>query len=90
MSQIKENINALLMKCAEFYSDESNYEKKLVDKQSQIDLDKGFVAKETLKTVKILMEQEEKFDQLATQLEEEGSPEDLLKQIEEITKKYGR
>lgn len=90
MSQIKENINSLLIKCAEFYSDESNYEKKLVDKQSQIDLDKGFVAKETLKTVKILMEQEEKFDQLATQLEEEGSPEDLLKQIEEITKKYGR
>lgn len=90
MSQIKENINSLLMKCAEFYSDESNYEKKLVNQQSQIDLDKGFVAKETLKTVKILMEQEEKFDQLATQLEEESSPEDLLKQIEEITKKYGR
>jgi len=90
MSQIKENINSLLLKCAEFYSDESNYEKKLANNQSQIDLDKGFVAKETIKMVKLLMEQEEKFDQLASQLEEDGSPEDLLKQIEDITSKYGR
>lgn len=86
MSLIQNNINALLLKCVEFYSDEKNYEKKLANKQSQIDLDQGFVGRETMKTVAHLLDEEAKLDELAKQLEAEESPESVLEQIKEITK----
>lgn len=58
--QMLENQIALLKKCAEFYANEKNYIQSLSNEMSQIDLDEGFVAKETLKTIKILEDQNQK------------------------------
>ncbi len=89
MSQILLNKVSLLLKCVEFYANEDNYNKKLKDNNSQIDLDGGFVAKETIKTLNTLSQTETDLNDLTIALEnEDGSPEEIYAKLKEITDKF--
>jgi len=78
ITQILENQIALLKKCAEFYANETGL--------SDIDLDGGFIARETLAAVKNLEEQSKAFsDQYEEKL---PTTEDFLKEVQKIVDQH--
>src|SRR5258705_12358458 len=77
LEQILENQVSLLKRCVEFYADVNNYN----------ELDGGFVAKETLKTVQILEEAKKKIindTQQFSNLAAQTTTENLMKEIQRI------
>lgn len=88
MNQIQENINSLLLKCVEFYGDDFNYKKTLADNKSQIDLDNGFIAKETIKAVNNLLVEEKKIEELELLITGDESNEEILEKVKNIIDKY--
>jgi len=77
LEQILENQVSLLKRCVEFYADATNYN----------ELDGGFVAKETLKTVQILEDQKKKIindTQQFSDMASQTTAENLMKEIEKI------
>lgn len=88
IQQMLENQIALLKKCVEFYANEQNYQYVLKDGKSQLDLDKGLVAIETLKIIKNLEEQSQKInDDFEKYNETVNQPtiESILDEVKKIT-----
>lgn len=78
ITQILENQIALLKKCAEFYANEWGL--------NNLELDGGFIAKETLAAVKNLEEQSKSFsDQYEEKL---PTTEDFLKEVQRIVDQH--
>lgn len=88
IQQMLENQIALLKKCVEFYVNEENYKRKLTENKSQMDLDVGFLAKETLKTVKNLEDQNQKISddfENYNETTEQPTIESIMDEIKKIT-----
>lgn len=88
IQQMLENQIALLKKCVEFYANDVNYKKNVDNATSQIDLDKGFLAKEILKTVKNLEDQNQKMSddfEKYNDITNQPTTESVLEQIKKIT-----
>lgn len=88
IQQMLENQIALLKKCVEFYADEENYKEPLGDGLSQIDMDGGFLAKEILKTVKNLEDQNQKMSddfEKYNDLTNQPTVESILAEVQKIT-----
>lgn len=84
--QMIENQIALMKKCLEFYSDENNWNKK--GDKSLIENDGGFLAKETLKNVEKLEQQNKEISDQFDELSKLNSnPEALMNEIQNLINK---
>lgn len=84
--QMLENQVALLKKCVEFYADENNYKITNKNTKSVIDNDKGYVAKEILKSIQSLEKQNQdisdQYDALVN--EANANPDNLLAEVKKM------
>jgi len=83
--QMLENQISLLKKCLEFYADEQNYTNNLIN------ADKGFLAKETLKNVQNLANQNKELsDQYDILTKKNASPEEAMGEIWKIIREIDK
>lgn len=83
-TQAELNRIELLKRCLEFYANAANYD------NDQIKLDRGEIARHTLKTVAIVEKSEEEMIKQYAAMEQNLSPEDLLKQVKEISEQLNK
>jgi hypothetical protein len=83
-TQAELNRIELLKRCLAFYANTDNYE------NNQINLDRGEIARQTLNTVAIVEKSEADMIEQYSKMEQNLTPEDLIKQVREISEQFNK
>jgi hypothetical protein len=96
-TQAELNRIELLKKCVKFYAEKENYSNKIQlgedqrnEFTNQIALDNGTIARHTLEIMDTLEKSEADMIQQYSTMEQNLTPEDLIKQVREISEQFNK